>query len=181
MNLSRISVATAAVMTSGLIFSTSVLAANPASVDGMTKGLETGKLQACQARENAIKNRSTHLVSLVSNMETKFDSIATRVETYYTSKVVPSGKTVANYDALLTDIQTKKTVVQTALTKTQGDAGSFSCDSDTPKAQLTQFGQDMQVIKTALKAYRTSIKNLIVAVRSVVGEENKATPSTGTQ
>ncbi len=129
----------------------------------------TGGLHACQARENAIKNSLTHLTTLATNMETSFDIIATRVEDYYTNKVVPSGKTVANYNALVSDIQTQKTNVQAALTTAQTDANSFSCTSGTPKTQLTQFREDMQAVKQALKSYRTSIKNLIVAVHSVAG------------
>ncbi len=131
-----------------------------------------GRLRACQAHEDAIKRRLTHLTNLVTNMETKFDAIATRVENYYTNKVVPRGKTVANYNTLVSDIQTQKTNVQTALKKAQTDANSFSCTSGSPKAQLTQFREDMQAVKEALKDYRTSIKNLIVAVHSVTGRAN---------
>lgn len=127
---------------------------------------ETGKLRACQAKENSLKNRLTSLNNLATNMESKFTSIANRVEEYYTAKVVPAGKTVTNYAALVSLIQTKKTAVQTALTKAQTDAGAFTCTSNDPKGQLTLFRKDMQAVKSALKEYRTSIKNLIVAVHS---------------
>lgn len=131
--------------------------------------LTQARLRACQAKENAIRNRAKHLGDLATTMEKTFDAIAKRVEDYYTTKVVPSGKTVAGYDSLVGDIATKKTAVQTALTKAQTDAEGFACDSTDPKGQLTQFREDMQAVKSALKDYRTSIKNLIVAVRSVTG------------
>ena len=73
--------------------------------------LQTAKLKVCQARENGIKNRSTQLANLAKNMEDKFDAIAKRVQDYYTNTVVSSGKTVANYDSLVSDIQTKKTEI----------------------------------------------------------------------
>lgn len=139
--------------------------------------LQNAKLKACQARENGIKNRSTSLAKLAKNMQDKFDVIAKRVEDYYTGTVVPSGKTVANYDTLVSDIQTQKTAVQTALTKAQSDFSSFSCTSNDPKGAMTQFRDDMQSVKQALKDYRTSIKNLIVAVHSVTGEEKQANNS----
>ena len=141
--------------------------------------LTEAKLRACQAREDAIKKRASYLTQLATNMESNFDKHTQRVEEYYTSKVVPSGKTVANYDSLVADIQTKKTAVQAALTTAQNDANNFSCAGNDPKAQLTQFRKDMQAVKKALKDYRTSIKNLIVAVRSVTGateRENKGSP-----
>ena len=125
--------------------------------------LKDAKLRACQAKENAIKTRTAHLVNLVTGMETKFDAIAFRVEEYYTTRVVPSGKTVANYDALVADIQAKKTVLQTAVAAVQGNS-EFDCTSDNPKEKMTQFRTNMLDVKTALKEYRTTIKNLIVAV-----------------
>ena len=129
--------------------------------------LTEAKLKSCQAKEATIKQRSDQLTKTAENMLEKFDNIATRVEKYYSDKVVPSGKTVSNYDALVADIAAKKVLVQTALTKAQTDALAFSCTSDNPKGQLTQFREDMQAVKKALKDYRTSIKNLIVAVRSL--------------
>lgn len=139
----------------------------------------TGAARVCQARENVIKTRMTRLTNLAVNMETKFDSIAARVENYYTSKVVPGGKTITNYDALVANIQTQKTAVQTALTKAQDDVNSFNCTSGNPKGQLTQFREDMQAVKSALKDYRTSIKNLIVAVHSVTGDQNSESTKSG--
>jgi len=141
--------------------------------------LTEAKLRACEAREDAIGKRAGRLTTLVTKMESNFDKHAQRVEDYYTAKVVPSGKTVANYDSLVADIDAKKAVVATALATAQNDAANFSCTGDNPKGQLTLFRKDMQAVKKALKDYRTSIKNLIVAVRSVTGateRENKGSP-----
>ncbi len=139
--------------------------------------LTDAKLKACQARENAIKTRSEHLSQLVTTMEEKFDAIAGRVEEYYTTKVVPSGKTVTNYDSLVADIAAKKAAVGTALTKAQNDISGFSCDGSDPKGQMTTYRSDMQGVIQELKDYRTSIKDLIVAVRSVTGTTERANPS----
>ncbi|MCX6725943.1 MAG: hypothetical protein NT052_01320 [Candidatus Shapirobacteria bacterium] len=139
--------------------------------------LTEAKLKACQAQENAITQRMIRLMELVTTMEGKFDAIAQRTKEYYTSKVVPNGKTVTDYDALVTTIQTKKDAVQTALTTAQTNSNGFSCVGNNPKGLLTQFRTDMQAVKKALQDYRTSIKNLIVAVRSVTGTTEKANPS----
>jgi hypothetical protein len=63
------------------------------------------------------------------------------------------------------------------VTTAQTNSTNFSCDGNDPKGLLTQFRTDMQTVKQALHDYRTSIKNLIVAVRSVTGEIESATPS----
>ncbi|MBI4037949.1 hypothetical protein HY382_02805 [Candidatus Curtissbacteria bacterium] len=137
--------------------------------------LTEAKLRACQTREDAIKKRASRLAQLATNMEGKFDNHAQRVEEYYTLKVVQSGKTVANYESLVADIDAKKAAVAAALSAAQNTANNFSCTGDDPKGQLTQFRKDMQAVKKALKDYRTSIKNLIVAVRSVVGTTERDT------
>lgn len=137
--------------------------------------LQGAKLRACQAREDGIKNRSTHLVDLVKNIEDKFDSIAKKVEDYYTNKVVPSGKTITNYDTLVSDIIIKKTAVDASLTKAQNSLSALSCTSDNPKDTIMKFKDDMQAVKQALKDYRTSIKNLIVAIHSVIGTTERQT------
>lgn len=147
------------------------------STAAASQRLTKAKLKVCQARESAITKRMPRLTQLVTTMESKFDAIAQRTEKYYTSKVVPSGKTVANYDALVADIQTKKTAVQTTLTTAQTNSTGFSCKGNDPKGLLTQFRTDMQTVKKALHDYRTSIKNLIVAVRSLTRENERVNPS----
>lgn len=134
--------------------------------------LEGAKLKSCQGRENAIKKRSEKLTQLVVTMQKNFDAIANRVMDYYTTKLIPEGKTVTNYDILVADVQTKKDAVQTALTNAQTNLSGFSCTESDPKANLKAFNQDMKAVKSALKNYRMSVKNLIVGVRSATGEEN---------
>lgn len=128
--------------------------------------LADAKLKSCEARETAIKTRAGSLNRLSTSMLEKFAAIAKRVQDYYTA----SGTTVATYDTLVTTIATKKAAVQAALTAAETDVAGFDCSADDPKAHMTQYQKDMKAVKAALKEYRTSIKNLIVAVRSVTGK-----------
>ena len=165
----------ASVLAASFLISTVAFAVNVP--DQAKTRLQDVKLKSCQARENSIKTRSTNLGRLADGMINHFDQIATRVENYYTNTVVPSGKTVSNYDALVADIQTNKSAVQNALQKASDDVTNFLCTGDDPKGAMIQFKEDMQSVKQALKDYRTSIKNLIVAIRSVVGESASAQSS----
>ncbi len=201
-NLFRVSSAGVLVVYLGIVFTTVVIAAPPfnlfdqrsntnASNEGRPSPRPTRSphpsfsprpskspgFQACQAREASIKTRAGNLLQLVTLMESRFDAIATRVEDYYTSKLVPAGTIVPNYSALLADIQTKKGAVQTALTKAQTDLTSFSCTSGDPKAALMLFNTDMKAVKSALQDFKTSVQNLIVAVRSAKGQDNSASPN----
>lgn len=168
----KIKIVGVSVLVSSFLISSAVFAVEiPSSVKTR---LQDAKLRACQARESAIKTRSSGLGKLADSTINHFDKIATRVENYYTNTVVPSGKTVPNYDQLVSDIQTKKEAAEAAVKKASDDATQFLCTSDDPKAALTKFKDDMQLAKKALGDYRTSIKNLIVAIRSVVGDENNS-------
>lgn len=148
---------------------------------GMGHKLSGGSMHACLAREKGIQNRSTNLVTRATNMEAVFATIASRVEDYYTSKVVPSGKSVANYTTLTTAIQTQKDTVQTDLGKAQADATSFNCSSSDPKAEMTTYRSDMQTVIKDLQAYKQSVKNLIVAVRSLNGTQQSSGNTTNNE
>lgn len=161
-----------------IAFAPSVVAVGSPKREQAKIRLTEVKLKVCQTKEKSLIKRMEQLGKLAGNIQENFSAIAERVEEYYTQKVVPNGKTVANYDSLVADIETKKGVVKTALTQAQNNVGNFSCDGEDPKGQLTQFREDMKAVKSALKNYRTSIKNLIVAVRSVTGTtERNGTPS----
>lgn len=136
-----------------------------------------GRMTACQAKAASIKKRMTHLVALAEGMEDKFDAHVERIKDYYTNKLVPSGKTVENYDELLSNVKTQEEVVEEALEVAEADAEAFSCTSGNPKEQARKFREDMQAVKKELKVYRTTIKDLIVAVRSVAGEESSPKPT----
>lgn len=132
-----------------------------------------GRLRACQAKQHGVIKRMDQLEKMAENMLEKFSRIQERVVQYYNEKVIPSGKTVANYNMLIAEIQTKKIAVQTAITQAKTNSAVFSCDEENPKVQLKKFSDDMREVKSALKEYRTSIRNLIVAVRSLGGSKNE--------
>ena len=138
---------------------------------GLVRRLTEDRLRSCQVKEKSIKNRADGLARMANTMLEKFDSIINRVKEFYTNKVLPRGGSVANYNALLADIEAKKVLVQDALNKAQADADSFTCNGDDPKGTLSQYRVNMQAVKTALKNYRTSIKNLIVAIHSQAPNE----------
>lgn len=136
------------------------------------------KMKVCEAKQESIQKRMDQLTQLATNMQGKFATHTQRVMNYYTEKILPSGKTVANYDTLVADIEAKNTAVSENLAKAQLTANSFTCEAENPRQILTSFRIDMQKTKAALKEYRTSIKNLIVAVRGVAKTVESPAPTT---
>ncbi len=140
--------------------------------------LAKSRIESCQAIESAVVTRMTNLVRMAENMIAKFEAISTRVQEYYTTKVVPAGTVVENYDSLVSEVEKKKVDVKSKLDLAKSNSDKFSCENDSPKSLLTQFRVDMQSVKKALHEYRTSIKDLIVAVRTVSGDAEKDNPKT---
>lgn len=174
----RTKIALSALVLSFLLFAAPAVAKGQPSPfpTPRASGLSNIALRACQARENAVKNRMESLTNLATNIEKVFDSIATRVENFYAG----SGKTVSNYNTLVGNITTSKGTVDTDLASAQSMVNSFSCTSGDPRSLLNQFRLDMQKVKTDLKNYRTSIKNLIVAVRPLAPEATESPEPTPT-
>lgn len=156
-----------------LLFASAAFALGPSAATQAGKSPLRANVRACQAKENAVKQRSLQLAKLAADTETRFDTIAARVENFYASTATVSGHTVANYSVLAADIAIKKASVSAMLAVVTADATNFSCTNNGPKGQLMKFQTDMRAVKEALKNYRTSIKNLIVAVRSAVGKANE--------
>lgn len=125
------------------------------------------RLKRCEVKEKVLTTRTESLTRMTTNMKEKFTAIVERVKAFATDKNL----TVENYDTLLADIETNKTAVDTALASASASAASFSCDSDDPKSALTSFRENMQAVKQALKDYRTSIKNFIMAVKLAAGTQ----------
>jgi len=139
----------------------------------------SSQFRSCSARENTIKTRLINLTTFAENMAIKFDAIANKVKLYYTTTVLPNGKSINNYDSLVENIKTNKDTVTTTLTKAQNDANNFTCSETDPLQQMEIIREDMQTVKQALKDYRSAIKNLIVAIRPVSQDQVISSPSAG--
>ena len=137
--------------------------------------LADAKLKSCQKREKAINNILSRISDRGQKQLDLFSSVATRTETFYTNK----GKTLSNYDALVADVTAKQTVAQTAVGAVKSDSVTFKCDGTDPKGVVSSFKDALKSEIQALKDYRTSVKNLIVGVKSVQGTttstDNKTT------
>jgi hypothetical protein len=137
--------------------------------------LADAKLKACQNRERAIDNLMGRIADRGQKQLDLFSSIATKTETFYTEK----GKTLSNYETLVSDVSAKKDAAQTAVDTVKANSVTFKCDGSDPKGMATTFKDSLKTEIAALKDYKTSVKNLIVGVKSVqsatTSTENKNT------
>lgn len=148
-----------------------------ATTDGTNPGagkLSAARLRACQNRQQAITNIMSRIADRGQKQLDLFTTIATRTENFYTSK----GKTLSNYDTLVADVNAQQAAAQSEVTAIRSASTSFSCDAGNPQGMVQSFKTALKGEISALQAYRTSVKNLIVGVKSV---QSTTTGSTGTE
>lgn len=133
--------------------------------------LDAARLKVCQNREKEITSKMTTLTTRGTDHLGVFTKIADRVEAFYTSK----GKTVANYDSLVADVNAKKAAAETAIANAKASGTTFSCTDPNPSMAAQQFKDSHAAVVKALQDYRTAIKNLIVAVKSVQSDAKSST------
>lgn len=122
------------------------------------------KLKLCEKHLTNINGTMGRLGERGQKQLDTFTTIATRVEAFYTK----SGKTLDNYDALVAAVNAQKVVAQAAVDAVKADRANFKCDGTNPAGTAQTFKTDLQTEIQALKDYRTTIKNLITGVKSVV-------------
>ncbi|HET7640449.1 MAG TPA: hypothetical protein VFK47_17115 [Ktedonobacteraceae bacterium] len=137
--------------------------------------LANAKLKACQNREKAITNIMTRIGDRGQKQVDLFTKIADKTQAFYTNK----GKKLSNYDTLVSDVTAKKQAAQTAVDATKASVIEFKCDGSDPKGAAASFKENMKTQNTALKAYKTAVKNLIVGVKSVQGSTASAENNAG--
>jgi hypothetical protein len=135
----------------------------------------------CTNKRRVVGNILTHIANRGQRQIDVFTKIADRTEKFKTDKNL----IVDNYDALVTTVNDKKTAALNTINKIKTDAtaaSSLSCDPGQPKAIIGGFKDDLKAENSALKDYKTAIKNLIVAVKSSKsGTEQSTTNTTETQ
>lgn len=129
--------------------------------------LETTKVRVCELRQAKIKAIMERSVQRAENQLKLFDTIAARTKAFYEEK----GKTLATYNELVAATENAKTKAVGEI-ETMKQIEPFDCAGNDPKGVADDFKASLQAVNQALHQYRTSVKNLIVGVKSAQSERN---------
>jgi len=133
--------------------------------------LSETKLKICEKRQSNINDRSTKIADRATKHLAVFDKITERVKTFYINK----GKTFETYDLLVSEVDAKRAVAQNTVNKLTELKTSFSCSGAEPKLAIEGFKTAMTEAQSALKEYRTAIKDLIIGVKSANTSDSSST------
>jgi hypothetical protein len=132
--------------------------------------LSEQKLKICEKRQNNINDRSTKIAERAAKHLAVFDKITERVETFYINK----GTAFDTYDLLIDEVNAKRSAAQTTVNRLSSLKATFNCNDAEPKLAIDGFKAALTDAQSALKEYRTAIKDLIVGVKSATNTETKA-------
>ena len=137
--------------------------------------LEGTKLKACENREKVINSILDRIAKRGERRLSVYSSIFNRVQEFYEKKNL----SISNYDALVADVNAKKTAAQAAIDKAASDQVDFQCDGDDPKGVAAGFKSDLKAQINTLHDYRKSIRNLIVAIKTSLSEAAQSNSAGG--
>ncbi|MGH7196472.1 MAG: hypothetical protein ACREGJ_01745 [Candidatus Saccharimonadales bacterium] len=127
--------------------------------------LDEAKKRVCANRSDKIKNIMNRAATQGEKHLNVFTKIADRVKEFYAKKQL----TVANYEQLVSEAESKKAAAETAIAAVKSGV-TFDCNDDNPVGAVDEFKGKVRTMHQALKNYRTAIKNLLVAVKNTASQ-----------
>lgn len=125
------------------------------------------KTAACEKRKAGIEARTAKVQLRAERQIAVFDKIAARVKAF----AEEHDRKPANYEELVAAVETARAAAVEGAAEMEVTQ-AIDCAVN-PKGDITAFKASLKKEIAALKAYKTSIKNLIVGVKSVQGQESK--------
>lgn len=128
--------------------------------------------KACQNHQAAINKRLNNLGNGAQRHLDAFDKLFSKVKAYQDKNKLD----VSNYDELVADTTAKQATASAAVAALKGNAGSIDCAAADPASVLAVDKTAADDARTALQAYRSSLKALISAL---IAAKPVSTDSTG--
>jgi chromosome segregation ATPase len=133
--------------------------------------------KACEARAANINKRVSDYSAAAQRHLDTFTSILTRLQTFYTSKNL----NVSTYASLLAAAQAKQSAAQTAVDALKMLDTNINCSQSDPAQTVAAMKQAVDNARTALQAYRTAIKDLIIALQGASTDQTNQSATGGNQ
>lgn len=121
------------------------------------------RLEACKKREERIGEIISKISEQGKRQLELFDKIADRTQAFYEA----AGNTLDTYDELVAAVDSARSNAESAVIDVEAAGATFECDGTDPIGTAEAIKTNLRLRIESLKAYRTSVKNLIVGVKSV--------------
>lgn len=137
--------------------------------------LAGSRLQACKKVEQSLTTKSNKMSESLTKHLGGLEKLQGKVETL-AAKRTGQGRTISGYAVLVTAANEAKAKAAAAIAEVK-DPPAIDCSSDNPKAAVAEFKSSFKSAREALQGYHRALRNLLVAVASVTGQENRTSSS----
>lgn len=139
--------------------------------------LTAAKLEACERVVQSLTTRSIKMSESMAKHLGVLEKSQTKIEALAARRVA-AGKTINGYAGLLAAANAAKANAAAAVAEIS-DPPALDCSTGSPKASVTEFKSSFKAAREALYNYHRALRNLLVAVASVTGQENKSATASG--
>lgn len=129
--------------------------------------------KSCEARKTNLTTRMNNAVTHAQNHKAVFDKIYAKAKAFHDTKNL----TTANYATLVANADQAQAAAAASITALQGLDVSVDCTSQTVADSVSAFQKAVKDTRDSLKAYRTSITELL---KSLKASSDTTSDSTGT-
>jgi hypothetical protein len=136
---------------------------------------EAVRQKACEQRQASITRRTANYAAAAQRHLDVFNKIFTKVQAFHDSKQL----NVTDYDTLVATATTKQTAAQSAVDTLKALDVQIDCTQADPATSVAAIKSAVADARTALQAYRASIKDVIVALKGASTAQHDTTTSTG--
>lgn len=126
------------------------------------------RLELCQKREDRINKSMKNIAERRLKQLEVFNKIVDRTIAFYEE----NNLALENYDALLADVNTKRGIAEAEIDNLTSAVVDFDCESEEPLKVSEAFKSAREGVVSSMKDYKTSVKNLIVGIKSVAIEKS---------
>jgi len=129
------------------------------------------RTKVCEAHKHGLETKFSRITTNSQRLEDRIGTFLTKAQDYQSSQNV----TVTNWDTLVASANTAKTSVDAAITNLKAVTPSLDCNSATVAQDVATFKEAATSVRDALKAYKTAVKNVFVALENAKDTTNTST------
>jgi hypothetical protein len=137
----------------------------------------TKRQMVCEHIQNAVNHKLVAFNNHASTYLTRLNNVFTKLQAYQTTNNLP----VSNYNDLVTAATTAQTNATVAVDALNSLGSTLDCTSSDPGAMLSSAKEGATSARDSLKAYHTTLKNIVVALAHAQSSNGDSTDTSTTE
>lgn len=132
--------------------------------------------KACTERQKSLDTRQANFATAAQRHLDVFNSIFMKVKAFHDSKQL----NVTTYDQLVATATAKQTAAQAAVDTLKATSATIDCTQPDPATSVAKLKAAVADARTALQAYRSAIKDVVVALQGASTSTSTTTNTSDT-